>query len=181
MKAKMIKSILLMLSLVCILCCPVSVSAETKQGTDGDELQMLEAEKLEIQLGPEWAGVEFQLKTDAGMYPGTIPVGEDGVLRLEIGGSKTYALSCLNSSVDVPDPTQAPATTEPEADQTGEKDGEKEQPPKTDAATVAGIPVLHIALFGGGLLLAVASLIVMHVVKRRRESEPVYDDEDDDY
>lgn len=180
MKAKMIKSILLIVSLVCILCWPVSVSAETKQGTDGDELQLMEAEKLEIQLGPEWAGVEFQLKTDVGMYPGNIIVGEDGVLRLEIGGSKTYTLSCLNSSVEIPEPTQAPATTEPEADPAEEESVPEESKTETDENTVAGIPVLHIALFGGGLLLAVGSLIVMHVVKRRRESEPAYDDEDED-
>lgn len=180
MKAKMIKSILLVVSLVCILCCPVSVSAEPKQGTDGDELQLMEAEKLEIQLGPEWAGVEFQLKTDVGMYPGNIIVGEDGVLRLEIGGSKTYTLSCLNSSVEIPEPTQAPATTEPEADPAEEENVPEESKTETDENTVAGIPVLHIALFGGGLLLAVGSLIVMHVVKRRRESEPAYDDEDED-
>ena len=180
MKAKMIKSILLVVSLVCILCCPVSVSAEPKQGTDGDELQLMEAEKLEIQLGPEWAGVEFQLKTDVGMYPGNIIVGEDGVLRLEIGGSKTYTLSCLNSSVEIPEPTQAPATTEPEEEPAEDESTAKESKTETDENTVAGIPVLHIALFGGGLLLAVGSLIVMHVVKRRRESEPAYDDEDDD-
>lgn len=183
MKTKMLKSILLVVSLVCILCCPVSVSAEPQQGTDGDELQLMEAEKLEIQLGPEWAGVEFQLKTDVGMYPGNVVVGEDGVLRLEIGGSKTYVLSCLNSSVEIPEPTQAPATTEPDAapaeDEPVPEENETEET-KTNANTVAGIPVLHIALFGGGLLLAVGSLIVMHVVKRRRESEPAYDDEDDD-
>lgn len=182
MKTKMLKSILLVVSLVCILCCPVSVSAEPQQGTDGDELQLMEAEKLEIQLGPEWAGVEFQLKTDVGMYPGNVVVGEDGVLRLEIGGSKTYVLSCLNSSVEIPEPTQAPATTEPEAEPAEDESAAKESKTETetDGNTVAGIPVLHIALFGGGLLLAVGSLIVMHVVKRRRESEPAYDDEDDD-
>lgn len=180
MKTKMLKSILLVVSLVCILCCPVSVSAEPQQGTDGDELQLMEAEKLEIQLGPEWAGVEFQLKTDAGMYPGNVVVGEDGVLRMEIGGSKTYVLSCLNSSVEIPEPTQAPATTEPEAEPAEDETVPEEKQTETDENTVAGIPVLHIAMFGGGLLLAVGSLIVMHVVKRRRESEPAYDDEDDD-
>ena len=59
-------------------------------------------QNLEIQLGQSWAGVEFQLKTDFGMYPGVIPVGADGILRLEIGGSENYILSCLNSSADIP-------------------------------------------------------------------------------
>lgn len=186
MKTKMLKSVLLVLSLVCILCFPVQVSAEPQQGTDGDELQLMEAEKLEIQLGTEWAGVEFQLKTDAGMYPGNVVVGEDGVLRMEIGGSKTYILSCLNSTVEIPEPTQAPATTEPEAESAEDKTVTDETQTETEAKTeigedtIAGIPILHIALFGGGLILAVTSLIVMHVVKRRREDEPAYDDDDED-
>ncbi len=75
-------------------------------------MQVIEPEKLEIQLGADWAGVEFQLKTDSGMYPGTIAVGDDGVLRMELGGSKSYVLTCMNSSVSAPEATQAPATTE---------------------------------------------------------------------
>ena len=58
-------------------------------GTDGTELQVAEPASLEIQLGADWTGVEFELKTDAGVYPGDVIVGEDGVLRLEIGGSKS--------------------------------------------------------------------------------------------
>ena len=69
-----------MVAMLCLLCFPVQVMAETQQGTNGDELQLMEAEKLEIQLGTDWAGVEFQLKTDAGLYPGTVVVGQDGVL-----------------------------------------------------------------------------------------------------
>ena len=52
----------------------VSASAEN-QGTEGTEMQVMEAEQLEIQLGKEWAGREFQLKTDAGLYPGTEKTG----------------------------------------------------------------------------------------------------------
>ena len=69
----------------------MSVSADT----DGTELNLLEPSKLEIQLGNDWSGVQFQLKTDVGVYPEEIEVGEDGVLRLEIGGSSTYVLTCL--------------------------------------------------------------------------------------
>ena len=112
MKHKSIKSILLVIAMLCLLCFPVQVMAETKQGTTGDELQLMEAQKLEIQLGADWAGVEFQLKTDAGLYPGTVIVGQDGVLRTEIGGSSTYILTCLKSAVEVPEPTQDSATTE---------------------------------------------------------------------
>ena len=176
MKHKSIKSILLVIAMLCVLCFPVQVMAETQQGTNGDELQLMEAQKLEIQLGTDWAGVEFQLKTDAGLYPGTVVVGQDGVLRMEIGGSKSYILTCMNSAVEVPEPTQAPATTEtdPENNNSGTDSAEE------GGATVAGIPVLHIVLFGGGMVVAIGALIAMHVVKRRRESEPVYDEDDDE-
>ena len=176
MKRKSITSILLVLSMLCLLCFPVQVMAETKQGTTGDELQLMEAEKLEIQLGTEWAGVEFQLKTDAGLYPGTVKVGQDGVLRMEIGGSKSYILTCMNSAVEVPEVTQAPATTETESEQNNSETESAEE----GSATVAGIPILHIVLFGGGMVVAIGALIAMHIVKRRRESEPVYDEEDDE-
>lgn len=176
MKLKAIKSILLCVAMLCILCFPVQVLAETKQCTTGDELQLMKAEKLEIQLGTEWAGVEFQLKTDAGLYPGTVKVGQDGVLRMEIGGSKSYILTCMNSAVEVPEVTQAPATTETESEQNNSETNSAEE----GSATVAGIPVLHIVLFAGGMVVAIGALIAMHVVKRRRESEPVYDEDDDE-
>lgn len=176
MKRKSITSILLVLAMLCILCFPVQVLAETKQGTTGDELQLMEAEKLEIQLGTEWAGVEFQLKTDAGLYPGTVKVGQDGVLRMEIGGSKSYILTCINSAITVPEVTQAPATTETDSEQNNSETDSAEE----GSATVAGIPVLHIVLFAGGMVVAIGALIAMHVVKRRRENEPVYDEDDDE-
>ena len=176
MKHKSIKSILLVIAMLCVLCFPVQVMAETQQGTNGDELQLMEAQKLEIQLGTDWAGVEFQLKTDAGLYPGTVKVGQDGVLRMEIGGSKSYILTCMKSAVKVPEPTQAPATTETDTENTTSGTDSAEEV----SATVAGIPVLHIVLFAGGMVVAVGVLIAMHVVKRRRESEPAYDDDDDE-
>ena len=119
MKTKLTKGILLILSLLCILCVPVTPVYAAQQGTDGSELQVVKAEQLEIQLGTSWSGVEFQLKTDAGVYPGTVKVGTDGVLRLEIGGSSQYILTRMNSSTSLPEPedtadstdrTQAPAT-----------------------------------------------------------------------
>lgn len=176
MKHKSITSILLVLSMLCLLCFPVQVMAETKQGTTGDELQLMKAEKLEIQLGTDWAGVEFQLKTDAGLYPGTVKVGQDGVLRMEIGGSKSYILTCMKSAVKVPEPTQAPATTETDPEQNNSGTASAEE----NSATVAGIPVLHIVLFAGGMVVAIGALIAMHIVKRRREDDTAYDDEDDE-
>ncbi len=72
------------------------------------------ADKLIIQLGPNWAGVEFELSTDMGKYSETIVVGDNGVLSLELADSSIYTLSCLNSKVPIPaapDSTQMPATT----------------------------------------------------------------------
>lgn len=174
MKSKAIKSFLLAVSLLCILCFPVQVSATTQQGTNGDELQLVEAQKLEIQLGTEWAGVEFQLKTDAGLYPGTITVGKDGVLRTEIGGSTAYMLTCLDSAVTVSEPTQDSATTEQQDQNNSETDIAK-----TDETSSTGIPALHIALFAGGMVIAVGVLLAMHVLKQHRETDSVYDDEDE--
>ena len=105
MKTKIWKCVALVLALMCILTFPIGVSAAA-QGTNGDEMQVATPEKLEIHLGQEWAGVTFELTTDYGKYPDPIPVGEDGVLRLEIGGSSSYVLSCLSSAEEVPAPSE---------------------------------------------------------------------------
>lgn len=196
MKAKIIKSVLLVLSLVCILCFRVQPTYATQQGTNGDELQVAEPEQLVIQLGEAWAGVEFELKTDAGMYPGTIPVGEDGVLRLEIGGSKNYILSCLSSSVPVPDPEDSELqTTEPEQNdpthQTDPATAPTEVPsasnpsdptnsevPQEDAD--AGIPTTHIVIFGVGLVVAIGILIGLKYLPKRHTGSSEYDDDDEE-
>ncbi len=185
----------------------ISVSAEN-QGTDGTEIQVMEAEQLEVQLGKEWAGKVFQLKTDAGLYPGTITVGEDGVLRTELGGSTRYILTCmLTESSD--DTEQALATgndlSEDSADvldqeeemesQSGENaSGETkvQQTASVDASTgsavkegntentVAGIPIKHLVLFSVGMVAAVGGLIAIHIVQKRREEQEDYDEEDYD-
>ena len=139
---------------LCALCrCIAPVYADT----DGTELQVTEASTLEIQLGADWVGVEFQLKTDVGMYPDTISVGDDGVLRLEIGGSSTYTLSCLNSSVAVPkaptegtevevQPTEPPVFDEepdnvPDAEQIS---SEQPDPETLDAESEPDLSLIHI-------------------------------------
>ena len=175
MKEKHKRGILMALVMMYILCFSVVPVWAEPQGTDGTELQVAQPEQLEIQLGSEWAGVEFQMKTDAGLYPGTIPVGQDGVLRLEIGGSKSYVLTCMNSAAKAPSPTQAPATTESPSEEKTEG-----SPTEESSATVAGIPVLHLCLFVGGMVLSVGGLITMYVLKRRREDEGDYEYDDDE-
>ena len=191
MKAKIWKSVALVLALMCILCFPIGVSAAS-QGTNGDEMQVATPEKLEIHLGQEWAGVTFELTTDYGKYPNPIPVGEDGVLRLEIGGSSSYVLSCLSSETEAPAPSETapsentPSESIPTDDSTVDKDElediEDVTPTEpTEEGKAAGIPVSHIIMFGGGLLVAVGALIgINYFQKRRAQSSGHTDDENDE-
>lgn len=146
--------------------------------TDGTELQVIKAETLEVQLGEEWAGVQFQLMTDAGIYPEKIVVSDDGILSLELGGSSKYTLSCLNSSVAVPDQDE---TSEEEMGKARnvEKAAEKKQNDgKSNVKTVAGIPIAHIMLFSGGMIIAIAGLLIMKFVSRyRSEDQDEYDED----
>ena len=193
MKMKIAKAVALVLAMVCIFCFPVPASA-TAQGTDGTELEVIQPQNLEIQLGESWAGVEFELKTDAGMYPGVITVGEDGMLRLEIGGSENYILSCLNSSVEIPEPGEpktaatgeVPATDPTEGEQSVDAtEGEETQPTETvpteeEEGTVAGIPVMHIALFGGGLIVAIGALVGINFYQKRSGKSNNSEEDDDE-
>ena len=195
MKLKIAKAVALILAMVCLLCFPVPASAAS-QGTDGTELEVIQPQNLEIQLGESWAGVEFELKTDAGMYPGVIIVGEDGVLRLEIGGSENYILSCLNSTVEIPIPGEnLPAEETTPADESGAEPSEDMDPtadPTADIApdqtdpeseaegTVAGIPIAHLALFGGGLVVAVGGLIGIHFYQKKRQNSASDEDDEND-
>ena len=191
MKSKIIKSVALVLSLICILCFPIGVSAAS-QGTNGDEMQVATPEQLEIHLGQAWAGVTFELTTDYGKYHDPIPVGEDGVLRLEIGGSSSYVLSCLSSETEAPAPEETipeetvPSETIPDEDTTVSKDDlediEEVTPtePSEDTGKVAGIPISHIAMFGGGLVIAIGALVGINFYQKRRESNRDDYDENDE-
>ena len=193
---KILKYVALVMAMVCILCFPVPASA-TSQGTDGTELEVIQPQNLEIQLGESWAGVEFELKTDAGMYPGVITVGEDGVLRLEIGGSENYILSCVNSSVEIPIPgetlpaegetiptdesgTEVTEELDPTADPTEGITPDQTEPEEVPDGTVAGIPIAHLALFGGGLVIAVGGLIGIHFYQKKRQSSASDEDDEND-
>jgi len=166
--------------------------------TDGSELKVAEPGTLIVQLGTQWAGVEFELRTDDGLYPGTVVVDDTGVLTMELGGSTTYTLSALGSAIAIPaadaeDADEVAGSTagsddaaEPEgASESGteaSRDAENESS-DTSEATVLGIPVLHLILFIGGLLLCVGCLVALKLSKHRRQnnyhgSEDEYDDED---
>ncbi len=189
-----ISKIRLVLSLIItsILLFALSVPALARDYTDGSELQIATPEQLEVQLGPAWAGVEFRLKTDAGMYPGTIPVGEDGILRLEIGGSSSYQLSCIGSAVPAPTPNPLPSpapSEKPSSTPVPALEAEESAPPQATITvsevepidpefTLEDIPVWQLGLFGGGLVVAIGVLAVLAVLKRRRGDDSDEDDED---
>lgn len=184
MKLKKVTAAALILALVCILWLPVSVSAAS-QGTDGTELQVLQPADLEIYLGPEWAGMEFGLETDAGTYPGTIPVGEDGVLRLEIGGSSEYILRCRPSNPEASlkneaEQSEASGPDEviitPETESTDALPETLTQTEEAGQGSVAGIPVSHIVLFAGGMIASLVTLFAIHLHQKGR----AYSDPDDD-
>ena len=181
MKVKIVKAVALILAMLCILCFPIPASA-VSQGTDGTELQVMKPQNLQIHLGEDWAGVGFELTTDAGKYPGIIVVGEDGVLRLEIGGSENYILSCLNSSSDIPstgDELQleegSEAPTEPEE---GTVPVES-TPEDSEEGNQVQIPVKHMVLFGGGLVLALMALACIHYSQSKRAAVSRDDEEED--
>lgn len=198
MKKKFMKAMSLLLALICIIGVPVQASA-VSQGTDGTELEVVQPQQLVIQLGESWSGVEFELRTDAGQYPDPIPVGEDGILKLEIGGSDNYILTCLNSSVAIPEPENATAeeSTAPEetsgtaTDSTVDATESATEPtettedaqvtePTTDEgpAMVGDVPVTHIIIFVGGLVLAIALLLFMQRNQKNQQSADA--DEDDE-
>lgn len=181
MKTKIWKGVALVLALMCILCFPIGVSAAS-QGTNGDEMQVATPEKLEIHLGQEWAGVTFELTTDYGKYPDPIPVGEDGVLRLEIGGSSSYVLSCLSTETEAPAPDETvPSETIPSEEATVNKDElvDIEEVDPTEPEEKSGIPTAHIVMFGGGLVVAIGALIGISYFQKRRAAQSGADENDE--
>lgn len=168
--------------LICILLASCLVfPASAKEGTEGDELQVLQPEQLEIQLGAELAGAQFSLKTDAGMYPGTVAADANGTLKLEIGGSSSYvltrldAVSAARAAVLTDDPVQ-PVSEMPAGE------AETEAPEETVSADPVQqdntIPTMHIVLFAGGTVLCIAFLVISFVLKRRRARDYYEEDEE---
>ena len=165
---------------VCMLSLQCNQVSAVSQGTKGEELQIIQAEQLEIQLGKEWSGTEFSLETDAGMYPGVVTVDEQGVLRMEVGGSSKYVLSRLASAREE---TSVPTETGNEEDEqqvsTGDLTNVQDETAASEPeeAVTEGIPAVPLALFGGGMIAAVGTLVWISVCRKRRSLD---DDEDDD-
>lgn len=180
-----------------LLMSPVTAFAESDD-TDGSEIQVVQPEQLEIQLGTAWACVEFQLRTDSGVYPDPIPVSQDGVLRLEIGGSTRYILSCLSLEASAPisesgemsDPTETDgfitgteATEDADPVVSADAPAEaaaSEDTPEPEIRTVAGIPVRHLVFFGLGLFICVIVLAVLRISAINRADDADFDEYDED-
>ena len=174
---------LLPMILICILLASCLVfPASAKEGTEGDELQVLQPEQLEIQLGAELAGAQFSLKTDAGMYPGTVAADANGTLKLEIGGSSSYVLTRLDAASAAP--TAAVLTDDPAQPVSEMPAGEtetaapEENVPAEPAQQDNTIPTMHIVLFAGGTALCIAFLVISFVLKRRRARDYYEEDEE---
>lgn len=165
----------MLLSLMMLIVSVFPMTVFASEGTESDTLEVMQPQKLEIQLGTAWSGVEFELRTDAGKYPGVVRVGADGVLRMEIGGSNEYLLSCMNSRTDVPDPEQAFATKD-EVEIPAAEALVEEPAPQPEPNTIAGIPMAHLLVFVGGLLLAVIVLFVLRMTQGCRS----YEEEDEE-
>lgn len=189
MKCKLMKCMALILSLACLLCFPVQASAAA-QGTNGTEQEIMQPQQLEIFLGEAWAGVEFQLRTDAGKYPDPIPVGENGILSLEIGGSEHYYLTCQATRIEAPLPeAESVETTDSSeetledtsidwtmTDETSVETGTTEVTIDEDSGNT--IPVSQIVIFACGLLLAIAALILLQMHQKRNNAQQAETDDD---
>lgn len=171
---RVLTTCLLTLALTGLLC-PAALA-----DTDGKEIQVAQPDQLVLQLGVRWAGVEFELRTDAGVFPVPVVVDDSGVLTMDLGGSKTYTLTCINSSVPIPDPATesdpAPDTdsaSEPQTPGTPSQEAPELAPTRT-------IPTMHLVLFLSGLAIAIGGLIILHISKRRRMYDYEDWDEEDD-
>lgn len=178
--------------------------ARADNDPDAEPVVSTIADRLIVQLGPEWAGTEFSLTTDMGVYPGVITVNDAGILTTELGGSSTYTLVCLHApgrqegaepAVSGEQPATQPheqqeeteplppAAGAPEPAAVPEQSLQQAAPvdqlvPEPEREAQSGIPTMHLVLFIGGAVLCTGGLIVMAVLRHRRND--YYDEEDDE-
>jgi len=67
-----------------------------------------------------------------------------------------------------------------EADPTEDTTPDQTEPEEVPDGTVAGIPIAHIALFGGGLVVAVGALVGIQFYQKKRENNRPEDDDEND-
>jgi len=170
--------------------------------TDGKELKITtQPEKLILNLGADFAGAEFELKFDSGVFPVPVKANSSGVLTMELGGSKTYTLTRIKP-VSATEPVKPiPELNPTNINQSGsdipESNSEitpSNENPITEAQDITvptdneivspdnSVPLLPMIIFLSLLLLISIVLLVMRAIKKRNEyyDDEEYDDEDDD-
>ena len=143
-------------------------------------------DQLVLQLGTRWAGVEFELRTDAGVFPAPVVVDEAGVLRMDLGGSTTYTLSCIESSVPIPDPVtgEVPGNEPlPPADNTPPQQPPQSSDPEPAPAPAPvtsqqSVPSVPLIIFLMGLAAVGGGKAAFWILKRRQQED--YDEWDDE-
>lgn len=148
------KMFALILTIMVLFCCAIPTFAEDvpNQGVEGDVIQVLEPEIVEVQLGKEFANQGFKLKLDYGEYPNTIYADEKGVLRLELGGSSEYIITRVNETK--PDEPDATGYSGIIADTTSQSGVSQTEPADKDGGTKfpVGVIIMAVALLGLGLV-----------------------------
>ena len=161
------------LSLLAVVMLMATLCPTSQADTDGTEPQITQQpDQLVLQLGTRWAGVEFELRTDAGVFPAPIVVDENGVLTMDLGGSTTYTLSCINSTVPIPDPPaeQVPDTQQQPDSSAQQPSGQVQQPQEqVPAGEPAGVPIAPMVVFFVGLACGIGGLVALYFAKRRRQ------------
>lgn len=141
-------------------------------------------DRLVLQLGVRWVGVEFELRTDAGVFPAPVVVDESGVLRMDLGGSTTYTLSCIESTIPIPSPvageTSGNETTPPKEDISVQAPPQTSEPAPAPALAPSqqNIPLVPLMVFLVGLAAIGGGMIAYWVLKRQQSN--AYDEWDDD-
>ena len=153
----------------------LAMSTAAFADTDGTEPKIVQQpDQLVLQLGTRWAGVEFELRTDAGIFPAPVVVDENGVLTMDLGGSTTYTLSCINSTAPIPDP--GPEQSDPPPSVSPDPTPEVPSSPQPETGNNS-LP-LPAVIFLVGLAVAGGAFIALHITKKRQAYG--YDEWEDD-
>jgi len=95
---------------------------------------------------------------------------------MDLGGSTTYTLSCINSTVPIPDPEP----TEPDTPPTTQQDPAPSQPPTNNTSGSNTRNVVPVVFFLAALALAVVGLVALFLSRRSaRQRYADWDDEEE--
>ena len=154
------------LTLLLAIALSLAMSTAAFADTDGTEPKIVQQpDQLVLQLGTRWAGVEFELRTDAGIFPAPVVVDENGVLTMDLGGSTIYTLSCINSTAPIPDP--GPEQSDPPPSVSPDPTPEVPNSPQPETGN-SSLP-LPAVIFLVGLAVAGGAFIALHITKKRQD------------